>query len=144
MAEQRPFKPTREGSTPSAPTALARAALRRCPVCGHGGLFRLWFQMVERCPGCGLRFERIEGHWLGSLGLNTIVSFVLLFAVIAGGLILTAPDFPVPLLTGLAVATAVLVPLLFFPFSRTLWTAIDLLMRPLESGETQQNPPGRA
>ena len=30
---------------------------------------------------------------------------------------------------------AVAVPFLFFPFSRTIWTAIDLAMRPLEFEE---------
>ena len=30
---------------------------------------------------------------------------------------------------------ACVVPFLFFPFSRTLWTAIDLAMRPLEFDE---------
>ena len=30
------------------------------------------------------------------------------------------------------VATALIVPLAFFPVSKTLWSAIDLAMRPLE------------
>jgi hypothetical protein len=33
------------------------------------------------------------------------------------------------------VSLALLGPLLFFPASRMLWTAIDLLMRPLAPGE---------
>jgi hypothetical protein len=33
------------------------------------------------------------------------------------------------------VIIAVAGPLVFFPASRTLWTAIDLLMRPLRPGE---------
>jgi hypothetical protein len=36
--------------------------------------------------------------------------------------------------------TAVVVPLVFFPSSKTLWTAIDLLMRPLEAGEAEVPP----
>jgi uncharacterized protein (DUF983 family) len=52
---------------------VGRACLRHCPVCGSGHLFRRWFSMVERCPRCALRFERIEGHWTGDLGINTIV-----------------------------------------------------------------------
>jgi hypothetical protein len=34
-----------------------------------------------------------------------------------------------------AVLTAGLAPLLFHPVSRTLWTAIDLAMRPIEPRE---------
>lgn len=126
-------------ATPGPATLLGRGVLRRCPVCGHGRLFRRWFGMVERCPGCGLRFERVEGHWVGSLGVNTIVSFAALLVVVVVGLVLSAPEFDVLPVLAAAVATAVLVPLAFFPFSRTVWTAIDLAIRPLEPGEA--DPP---
>ncbi len=33
---------------------------------------------------------------------------------------------------GAIVATAIIVPLAFYPVSKTLWSAIDLAMRPLE------------
>lgn len=123
---------------PAVATMLWRGLVQRCPVCGSGRLFRRWFSMVERCPRCRLRFGRIEGHHIGALGLNTIVSFVVLFVVIVGGLIWSHPEFQVAPLAAAAVATAVVVPLLFFPSSRTLWTAIDLCMRPLEPGEADQ------
>ena len=114
---------------------LLRGLVRRCPVCGQGRLFRLWFSLAERCPRCRLRFERIEGHWLGALGLNTIVSFGVLFCVVAGGLALSHPGYRMAPLLAAAVGTAVVVPLAFFPSSKTLWTAIDLCMRPLEPSE---------
>lgn len=105
-------------------------------MCGQGGLFTRWFTMAPRCPRCGLRFERVEGHWVGALGLNTIVSFTVLFFVVVVGLVLTHPDFRIGPLLVLAVLTAIVFPLAFFPLSRTVWTAIDLWMRPLEPGET--------
>jgi len=119
---------------------LWRAARRRCPVCGQGGLFSRWFTMAETCPRCGLRFARVEGHWLGALGLNTIVSFTLLFVVVVTGLVLSYPDFRLGPLLAAAALTAVVFPLVYFPLSRTMWTAIDLWMRPLEPGEAH---PGR-
>lgn len=94
--------------------------------------------MAERCPTCGFTFERIEGHWLGALGMNTIVSFAALFVVLLAGFVITYPDFPVGTLIGVGVATAIIAPLAFFPVSRTLWTAIDLLMRPLDDRERSQ------
>ncbi|MDP8954243.1 MAG: DUF983 domain-containing protein [Actinomycetota bacterium] len=118
---------------------LARGLARRCPVCGRGGLFRHWFTMAERCPHCGLRFERIEGHWVGALGMNTIVSFTILFVVVVTGLVLSHPTYRMAPLVLAAALTAIVVPLAFFPSSKTLWTAIDLIMRPLEPGEA----PGR-
>jgi uncharacterized protein (DUF983 family) len=115
------------------PRLLARGLARRCPVCGASGLFRRWFVLQERCPRCNFRLEqRIEGHWLGSLGINTIVSFGALAVTMAVGLAIAYPEGDLGPLLVAAVAVAVLVPLAFFPFSKTLWSAIDLAMRPLE------------
>ncbi len=119
---------------------LARGLIRHCPVCGQGRLFRRWFTMTSTCPRCGLRFERIEGHWVGAVGINTIVTFVLLFLVVVIGLALSYPDFDDVVSVFVAAAlTAVLFPIAFFPISRTLWTAIDIAMRPLHEDEA----PGR-
>jgi uncharacterized protein (DUF983 family) len=116
---------------------LARGVTRRCPVCGQGGLFRHWFHMVERCPRCELRFERVEGHWLGSLGLNVMVSFATLFVVLVVGFVVTYPEPPVGPLIAIGLVVALVLPLVFFPFSKTLWTAIDVLMRPLHPDEVR-------
>ena len=137
-----PLPPAAEGRlTPPPGLMLGRGFLRRCPVCGKGTLFHRWFTMVERCPRCGLRFERIEGHWTGALGVNTIVSFGVLAVIVVVGLILSAPDFEVLPLFVVAGLEAVLMPLFFFPFSKTVWTAIDLWMRPLAPDEAPGPPP---
>lgn len=114
---------------------LVRGASKRCPACGRGGLFRRWVTMVEDCPRCGLHFERIEGHWIGAIGINTVVSFGTLFLSMTIGLIATIPDIPVAPLVALNLAVAAFVPLVFYPISKTLWTAIDIAMRPLEPHE---------
>lgn len=111
---------------------LLRGMTRRCPLCGAGGSFEGYFRMKERCPRCNLRFDRIDGQRAGALGINTIVTFGALAVVVVGGLIITYPEFDLSVLLPLAVAVAVLVPVLFYPFSRTLWNAIDLAMRPVE------------
>lgn len=119
---------------------LRRGLVRHCPVCGSGRLFRRWFAMVPACPSCGFIFKRQPGQWLGSWFLNVIlvqaVVCLLLFAAVAA----TWPDTPSLLLIGLAVAAAVVVPIAFFPFSRTIWSAIDLVMKPLEFDDGV--PPG--
>lgn len=114
---------------------LFRGATLACPACGARGHFRQWVRMEDRCHRCGLTFERIEGHWIGAIGLNTIVSFgaLLVFLIIA--VALTIPDIPVgPLVVG-NIGVALVVPILFYPASRTLWTAVDIAMRPLEAHE---------
>lgn len=114
---------------------LSRGITRACAICGQRGLFR-GLTMVEDCPRCGLHFERIEGHWIGAIGINTIVTFGLLAVTIVGGLVATFPDFPALPLVGVALLVSIVVPIAFHPSSRTLWTAIDIGLRPLEAHET--------
>ncbi|MEM7337699.1 MAG: DUF983 domain-containing protein [Actinomycetota bacterium] len=123
------------GTPPPTGRMLRRGATRRCPVCGQGGLFHRWFVMTERCPRCGLVFERIEGHWIGAIGINTIVSFGVLAIVLVAGLALTIPDVPAVRLLVVNLTVGIATPSLFQPFSRTLWTAIDIAMRPLDAHE---------
>jgi uncharacterized protein (DUF983 family) len=113
----------------------ARALVLHCPVCGSGGLFRRWTHMVERCPRCGFLFERTEGHFIGAVGMNTIVTFGALLITLVVGFIVTSPDIAVVPLLVAGLAIAGLLPVLFYPFSKTTWTAIDLAMTPLEPGE---------
>lgn len=127
--------PAELGRSPSTSRLLRRGLTRRCPACGQGGLFHRWMTMLERCPRCGLTFERIEGHWIGAIGMNTIVSFGALLVSTIVLLVSTLPDAPVRTLILINVSVAAIVPLLFHPFSRTLWTAIDIAMRPLEAHE---------
>lgn len=126
---------TGAGVPPSRWQLLGRGLTKRCPACGQGKLFRRWLIMSTQCPRCGLTFERIEGHWVGAIGINTIVSFGSLLLVMTVGILATFPDIAVVPLVALSVGTAVIVPVLFDPISRTLWTGIDIAMRPLEPFE---------
>ena len=123
------------GETPKASRLLMRGLTMRCPACGQGRLFRRWFTMKDDCPRCGLHFERIEGHWIGALGINTVVSFGAILVSLIVGLGTTLPDPPVGPLVLVNAAVAVIVPVAFYPASRTLWTGIDIAMRPLEPTE---------
>jgi len=114
---------------------LLRGLFARCPACGGRHIFHRWFKMVDRCPRCTLRFERIEGHWIGSIGTNTVVVFATMFVVLLSVTLLSYPDNPGGWLLWTVIGIAVLGPMVFFPPSRMLWTAIDLLMRPLKPGE---------
>jgi len=51
------------------------------------------------------------------------------------GVTITWPDPPMWNIGVLAVIVAIVVPFWFFPYSRTLWAAIDLAMRPLDFDE---------
>jgi uncharacterized protein (DUF983 family) len=123
---------SRESRSTGPGQILKRGFLRRCPVCGQGHLFRHWVRMVPRCPRCAYRFHRAPGQWLGSWFLNVCLAqmVAVLFLIIA--VIAAWPDPLDPLVVaGGVLATAGWV-VFFFPFSRTIWCAIDLAMKPLE------------
>jgi hypothetical protein len=88
--------------------------------------------MVKACPRCGLVFEQDEGSRLGSAMVNyAVVGFCLVVYIVAG-FILTLPDPPVLPLIGGAVALILVVALVFFPFAKTIWAAIDLVLHGFE------------
>lgn len=109
---------------------LGRALRRRCPQCGDRGFFSSWFKLNDHCPTCGIASEREEGHFVGAVGFNTIFSFGALLVTLLVGTGLTYPDFPVVTMLAACLGCAVVVPLLFWPFSQTLWMAFDLGWRP--------------
>ena len=119
-----------------------RALRRRCPICAHRPIFAGWFELRPTCGRCGLRFERREGEFVGAVGVNTIVTFGALLIFVVAAAITTAPDMPVvPLIIG-AAALTIIVPIVMYPFSKTLWLATDLVMLPLEDGEAPGATPG--
>lgn len=91
--------------------------------------------MVDRCPRCGMCFEREEGFFLGAFVVNFGVMMISLAVFIGVGVAVTLPH---PSALGLAaggMAVGTIVPIFFYPFSRTFWSAIDLWMKPLEPEE---------
>lgn len=126
------------GRRPSPARMLARGLTKRCALCGSGGLFTGWFRMRERCPRCGYRFEREEGFFLGAYVVNLGIAegLVLLVGVVPCIALLAAnPDANLLPIVVSGLAAAALAPLVFYPFSRTLWSAIDLILRPAHAVE---------
>ena len=98
---------------------------KRCARCGNGHLFKRWFTMVDDCPRCGLHFEREAGYWAGALAINigiAAVVFVLTFGI---GLALTIPNIPVGPFLAVLVPLMIIVPTFVYPFSKTIWIAVD-------------------
>jgi hypothetical protein len=96
---------------------------------------RGWFSRHERCRTCGIRWHREEGFEIGAVTVNTIVTFLALVVGMAIGFIATTPDVAVvPMLVVLG-AIALLMPIVVYPFTYTLWLAIDLAMHRPEPAE---------
>jgi uncharacterized protein (DUF983 family) len=117
------------------PRLLSRGIRRRCPLCGHGGCFSSFFEVRDRCPTCHFPLRREEGHWIGAVGMNTVVSFGSLLITLVAGIVLTWEDRRAAPIFISCFAVATIVPIVFFGPSQTLWSAVDLAMRPPEPSD---------
>ena len=125
----------------AAPRLFGRALRLRCPNCGRGKLFSSWFRMRPHCPVCGLKVERgEEGYQVGSYMYNLVAAELVLAAVFVGIVVLTWPSPPWRLLEYGGIALMVIAPFVFFPFSKTLFLAFDLLFRPPPREELPASP----
>ncbi len=112
---------------------LTRGLLLCCPVCGRGKLFSGLLTMNKQCAYCHFTFEREEGYFTSSMAINLVFSELL---VTAFALPLAANQ-SVPILPVLLIGAplALLLPVLFFPHSRSIWLAMDHYMHPLNRDE---------
>jgi uncharacterized protein (DUF983 family) len=104
-----------------------------CPRCRDGRIFRKSIfagfpAMHQRCPACGLKFEREEGYFLGAMYFSYGLS---LAAIVGFGVILwLLTSWPLLKITLWAIV-------LFLPFapaltlfSRVLWIYLDQTFDP--------------
>lgn len=101
-------------------------------MCGARGTFEGWFTLRDRCPTCNYPTTRVHDQWIGALGINMIVTFTAVVGAVAVGFIVTYPDPPIGVLMVTTMAVAAVIPIAFYPVSRSLWSGIDLAMRPPE------------
>lgn len=121
-------------SAPRAAVLAGRALRLRCPDCGGRPVFTRWLQMLPNCPVCGFRFERGErGYWLGAYFVNLVIMETTFVAWLGAWLLLTWPNPPWTFVWVSTIALMAAVPFLAFPWSRTLFLAFDLLIRPADA-----------
>ncbi len=134
-----PSEPAPEPA-PREPVTLARTlrlsgrALRlRCPHCGQGKLFDRWVRMRQRCAACGLILERgEEDYFIGAYMVNLIIAELIIVAAMLVVLLATWPAVPWQAMLWAIVILTIPAVVFTYPFSRSLWLAIDLLFRPPE------------
>ncbi|MBM3672591.1 MAG: DUF983 domain-containing protein [Actinobacteria bacterium] len=97
----------------------------RCPRCGSGHLFRCWFHIERECPRCSLVFEREAGYWIGAMAINMAATTGVLAVAFIVAIALTLPDVPVAELLAAFIPLGVITPIVLFPFSKTIWMAVD-------------------
>jgi uncharacterized protein (DUF983 family) len=122
-------------------TMVGRALLLRCPNCGSRGLVKHWFKLEDRCPGCGLRVER-EGHdyMSGSVMFNLVLAEIIFAVVLVAWLLITWPNVNWDVLEIAAPLGMAAAPFVLFPFSKLVWLAADVALRPAHASELTSAP----
>lgn len=117
-------------------TTLSRSWRLRCPRCGQGRLFRNWIAMNAECDHCQLHYEREPGYFLGSIyvnyGLTALLVTVFYLTLFATGVV--SPQTALWIVAGFAVVF----PLWFFRYARSLWLGFDHYWDPMPEEETAQ------
>jgi uncharacterized protein (DUF983 family) len=96
-------------------------------------MFYMWVKSFEECASCGFRYNRGEpDYYIGAYTINLIVAELIVVAAMLIVMFTTWPNVPWEEMPwGLAVF-AIVGPLFTYPFSKSLWLAIDLRFRPAE------------
>lgn len=106
------------------PLVRRRDLLRRglhceCPNCGRAKLFQSLLRIHHRCPHCGMTLERGNGYFLGPLCIN--YGIVALFYVTPLLLAGVAGWIPFPLSLAVALAGALILPVVLYRYCWSLW-----------------------
>jgi uncharacterized protein (DUF983 family) len=116
---------------------LLRGAFRRCAWCGgRSAFFTGWFKKSSHCQTCGLEWRRGDvGYELGAAAVAAIICFGPLVLALGVVTAVTWPDFNASSLYVTFGVGALLLPLLLYPASYTLWQAVDILMREVQPSD---------
>jgi uncharacterized protein (DUF983 family) len=116
---------------------FGRAFLLRCPHCGKGPVLAHWLELRVKCGTCGLRLQRGEHDaFTGSMFILFTLVGLAGYAVIVLTLAMTK-ETPWGLLQYGLPVLALLLLVVLFPFSKLLWLAFDLMLRPVTPEELE-------
>jgi len=88
--------------------------------------------MAPICPSCHLKLDRGEpDYFIGGLLINFVVAELLICAGALAGILLTWPDVPWGWIQVYLLLLMVPLPVIFYPWAKTLWLAVDLIFRPV-------------
>jgi uncharacterized protein (DUF983 family) len=116
---------------------FGRALLLRCPHCAGGPVLRNWMNLRVKCGSCGLRLQRGEHDtMMGSVFILFTLIGLFSYAVLTVAMLVTRTT-PWSLLEYGLPALVLAELFLFFPFSKLLWLAFDLMLRPVTPEEME-------
>lgn len=107
---------------------MARALRLRCPKCGQGHVYGARFHINLRCSACGLPFVREQGYFVGAIYVNLLATELIIFATYL--ILLFTLSYVSGVVIAILVALAIIFPIAFYPFTRSLWIGIDHIIDP--------------
>jgi len=107
---------------------------QQCPECGEGRVFEGRWRMNERCPVCGVKFERGPGYFTGAMYFSYALGLPLIAAGVLLGKLFLVPSWPLHWI--LAVVWVVSLPLApaMYRYSRVLFIHFDRYFDPESAG----------
>jgi len=109
---------------------LKRGLRLRCPECGQEPIYETMTRVRHHCPNCGTLFHREQGYFMGAVYVNVIATETLLFIGLL--IFLFASPSSEDAAYKLLLVLAVVLPILFFRHSRSLWLCFDHFFDPHE------------
>ena len=104
----------------------------RCPRCERGAVWRSFLSMHERCPECGLVYERERGYFTGAMVVSYAIA-VPTYAAVVLTMLFFGLDTAVALLGGAALYLG-LAPFIF-RYSRVVWLHFDWVLDPVDTDD---------
>lgn len=105
---------------------LKAVARRRCPKCAQGRAFEGYWRMKAGCDTCGRRFQAHPGSTTGVMQVGAMS--VVVFAIVAWFILAVLTSWSMDTALAVLVAVSILFGLLFYPYARLLWEAVDVLI----------------
>ena len=109
-------------------TATSIGGQPRTTVTDTSGQFRFLnldagnYRIEVDMPG----FTKQSRDVIVNTGINTTVAFATFLVLFVGGILLTWPEVPWGTIGVITIAAMAIVPILFYPLSKTVWMAIEM------------------
>ena len=91
-------------------TALRRGISKRCPHCGKGPLFSGWAHHADRCPVCGLVYERNPGDTWAFTVIGDRLPIAAIIVLVYFGIVRSRPAAGVVTLVLLGIVLVITAP----------------------------------
>jgi uncharacterized protein (DUF983 family) len=105
---------------------------QRCPRCLRGQAFKSFLEMHERCPECGMLFQREEGYFLGAMYVSYALGGVLVAIAWFSATAIWPDVHPYRMCLYIFAAYVPLMPFLY-RYARIIWMHFDWVFCPGDS-----------